>query len=251
MDGNIMTAYLLNPVFWAVVVIFLVFAAIGHKKGLIKMVISFASVFVTTALVMVLQPIISDSLVQTKFYNNLYETAAGFVSEELHKAVSETDTQKFVTNAQNEALQIINRMGGFLPKNISETIVKKIDQNPYEETVGQLVDRIADRFANIIMELGIFIVSFLIILILVKLVFAALNLISFLPVIHGVNKLAGMILGAAEGLCVVWIFFMVLTVFGGSALDSNLYVEIFKDIHCNQFLELLYNKNIIMNLLLK
>ena len=74
-----------------------------------------------------------------------------------------------------------------------------------------------------------------------------LGIISDLPVIGGLNRVAGGALGLGTGLIIVWILFIVITLL----YDTGLGKACFENIAENEFLTFLYNNNILMQYITK
>ena len=84
-----------------------------------------------------------------------------------------------------------------------------------EEVVsGYLADQILQALAVLI--------TLLLVGVLVRGIAFALGLASRLPVLHGLNKTAGLVFGLAEGVVLVWIFFFVITVFSTTEWGGRL-----------------------------
>lgn len=92
------------------------------------------------------------------------------------------------------------------------------------------------------------ILAFLIVMILVGVLVRgiafSLDLVSGLPIIHGLNKTAGMLFGVAEGLVAVWVFFFAVTVLsftetGGMLLRMTQQSAILSWLYRNNLLNLL------------
>ena len=89
-----------------------------------------------------------------------------------------------------------------------------------------------------------FLISLLMATILVRSVTWMLNLISRLPVIHGMNKIAGAFLGAAKFLIVIWILFLALTIICNTELGETALQIIKKD----YILSYLYDQDILIKI---
>ena len=72
-------------------------------------------------------------------------------------------------------------------------------------------------------------------------------MIEKIPVLKDVNKLMGLLLGVAEGLIVVWLFFALVT--ACSRFDWA--ASALADIGGNGFLSFIYDHNLIMSTLFK
>jgi len=69
----------------------------------------------------------------------------------------------------------------------------------------------------------------------------ALNLIAKLPLLRQINTVAGLAAGVAEGLLLVWILFVILTMFAGTEFGS----EAMSMIAENPLLDFLYKNNMV------
>jgi hypothetical protein len=87
-----------------------------------------------------------------------------------------------------------------------------------------------------------FAITFLILLIGLRVLCLVLDVISKLPVLHQINKLAGLIAGVVRGVIVIWLLCIVLTMFSGSELGKSCY----EMINESSFLGFIYNNNFIL-----
>ena len=69
-----------------------------------------------------------------------------------------------------------------------------------------------------------------------------LNVVTELPVIHGVKHLLGMGLGMMEALLVVWILFLVITIISNTELGM-VWMQMIWD---SRVLRFLYDKNVFL-----
>lgn len=83
-----------------------------------------------------------------------------------------------------------------------------------------VINKSLDReFGDAIMA-GMFLLVFIILIQVIKVILTAVKIFSKLPVINGLNKLLGTILGIVEGLILVWVGFIIITrydIFGKSS----------------------------------
>ena len=74
----------------------------------------------------------------------------------------------------------------------------------------------------------------------------SLNVVSRLPIISGLNRLAGAVLGGAEGIFFVWIAALLITLFSATAIG-----ELFlNQIESNIWLTWLYDHNMLGSILM-
>lgn len=76
-----------------------------------------------------------------------------------------------------------------------------------------LGDAVSGYLAEQILQTFAFLITLLLAGVLVRGIAFSLGLAAKLPVLHGINKLAGLVFGFGEGLLVVWIFFLWLRSF--------------------------------------
>lgn len=82
---------------------------------------------------------------------------------------------------------------------------------------------------------------------LTKLILDSCKLVSMLPVIHWLDKLAGAVLGITEGVFVVWTLFAVLGYFNFFGMETL----VMKQIETSRLLTILYHSNYVIYFLAK
>jgi len=90
-----------------------------------------------------------------------------------------------------------------------------------------------------------FLVTLLLVGALVKGIGISLNFVAKLPVLGGLNKAAGMVLGLAESVLVVWIGFIGITIGGSTDMGMKLLLMIAD----SQILTWMYQNNLLLGLL--
>lgn len=217
-----------------VLVVIAIFTIAGIIKGMVKIVLSLLSIVVTLVLVFMMNPILT-SLVKnnTTLYTSLYES----VESKIHiESMINIDKQ-------TEAIEQLN-----IPDVIKDKILENNTLESYAQMgVNSFNAYIVTSLTDIIFSGLIFAVSFLISFIVVKIVFKLLELISKLPGINQVNKLAGGVIGFAEGVLVVWIIMAIITVFGNTEFGT----VIFEQINSNPLLTFIYNYNLVTKYIIK
>lgn len=96
-----------------------------------------------------------------------------------------------------------------LPFGLDEFVSDLREEGVPVLSAGSLVESVstslAEKLANAIAWVGLFLISFLVILILWRLLARALNLVARLPGLHLLNKLGGIVLGAFQGMILLFI----------------------------------------------
>lgn len=90
-----------------------------------------------------------------------------------------------------------------------------------------------------------FLLSFLVITIVLKVTVLSLDAIANLPIIKGLNKAAGALLGLVQALAVIWLVFLALELCSGNE-THNFFMSC---VNKSEFLRFLFQENIIRKLL--
>ena len=127
-----------------------------------------------------------------------------------------------------------------LLENNNDEAYASLGVNSFGEYVGAYI-------AKIISDVLAFLLVMVLILIIVPILIKMLGIFNKLPVIGGMNRLAGGALGLAIGLAVVWVFFIIITLL----YSTKLGIACFACIESSEILQKLYDGNILMNAITK
>ncbi len=201
------------------VIIFLIaMIAYGYMRGLIKIVFSMVATIATIILAAVLTIPFSGVLKNTGIGDGI-EASVREIVEEAHiideESVMELD----------------------FPKAVLEPIAKgtKDAQDAIQEYV---IEELTDTIIKALTFLGLT----LIIYIVIRIIIGVLDVFSKLPIINGINKWAGAVIGLVQGLLFIWIASLILTAFS----DKEWAQEVFRQINDNGFLSFIYNNNMVI-----
>lgn len=111
--------------------------------------------------------------------------------------------------------------------------------------VNNFVDYVKQYAAKWIVNVVAFLLTFVVAFVIVRIVIFSLDALSELPVLHGVNRVAGGMMGLGFALLFVWIAFMVITLL----YTTDLGKQCFAFIGDSKALTFLYNNNIILKVL--
>ena len=223
----------MNWLFW-VVVAFVAFHIIdGLRRGFIRKVVSALSLVVTLVLVTYLTPQITTFIQEnTSLHENLQEKCSSiFLNEEYNEDVK-TDQVLMIENMD-------------LPENIKEMLLENNNTEAYDLlAVSGFHDYVGAYLANLIINALAYLIAFVIIWTALRAILLAFDIVTKLPILHGINKLAGGVLGLVYGVALVWIAFLLVTIL----CNGDLGRQFFGLISENPFLLFLYNQNVIMKI---
>ena len=223
----------MNWLFW-VVVVFLGYHVIdGLRRGFIRKAVSAVSLVITLVLVTYLTPQITT-----------------FVQDHtsIHEKLSEKCSEILLNSNYNESLktdQVLIIEDLELPENIKEMLLENNNTESYNLLqVSGFHEYIGADVANLSINALAYLLSFILIWTALQLLLMALDVVTKLPILRGLNQLAGGALGIVYGVALVWIAFLLVTVL----CNGNLGRTFFELIKENSFLLFLYNQNVIMKI---
>ena len=220
----------MNWLLIAVLAVLAVCAFRGMKVGLIKTVFSVCSTIVVLLLTLWISPQVSKWMQGN-------ENVFGYFSEQVDRVVDFSGVGETIS----EQMEFINQLP--LPGKLKEAIQEDNNADTYAQlAVNNFEAYVVNYLTCIIINAVAFVVTFLVLRIVVTIVSLVLNLVSKLPIIHGMNKLAGLAAGLIHGIILVWIAFVLITMFGGSEFGSST-LRLIGD---SRLLEFLYDNNLIL-----
>lgn len=222
----------MNWVLIAVIAIIALLGFIGLKKGLIKMVFSLVSTIVALLVAMLFSPVVSGMM-----KNN--EAIVGFFDEKIGAIVDFTSEEaQEETESKQESL--IDSLP--LPETFKESLSENNTLDNYAAMQAQNFEEyVCRQITNMIINAIAFVVTLLLAVIALAILCNALNLLAKLPLLRQINAAAGLAAGAAEGLLLVWILFVILTMFAGTEFGSDAMSMIAE----NPLLDFLYKNNLV------
>ncbi len=218
---------MVNPLILDIVAIVLILIAVieGRSRGFVRMLWRVGAWLVTLVLVLILvKPVtewaMTTDTVQKMIYNFSHEFALDMVKSNVNALTPE------------KISEITNIPVMLIPENWGSTV-------PIEDGAVSLAQNVAAVLVKLVTALGLFIV----IRILMSIVFRILNLATKLPIIKGVNRLLGMVMGLIN---IMFIFYIVLGV-AALCIDSGSQWDI--AINSTYIVKYFYNNNILLNLI--
>lgn len=220
----------MNYLLIIVLAILAVNALIGMKAGFIKTVFSLCSMIVAMVFTLWLSPYVNNYMTNNA---TIYKSISSGVEKVL--PAIEKNADKKVEKAT------INKMT--LPNSIKKSLIKNNKKEIYDQlSVKTFKGYMKKYLTGIVINALAFSVTFILLLVLLWVICIALNIISKLPLLNQINKMAGLLAGLVHGLVVVWLLFILLTVFGSSEWGQKAMEMISKD----EILSIIYNNNVIL-----
>ncbi len=209
----------------------------GHYRGLIRLAVSMTLLAVTLAAVHFALPY-AAAFIRDK--TPLYGQIMDGIGDAFGISGAEEDFGADVPDARipDEQRRFIEEMP--LPDDLKELLIENNNDGVYQLLgVDVFAEYIGNYLANVIINLISFVVLFLVIYVTLKFLAGLLNLAAKLPVLSGVNRLAGALLGGLEGLFFLWLASLAVTVFSSSPWAS----AVLEQVEASPWLSFLYHYN--------
>lgn len=178
------------------IILFIVLTVRGYKKGFLRMIVYFGGMIFVLIMAKRATPVIADFFINN---TNVYEDVRKMVADELIEKNAARDN----TDEDNQVITINSY-------NLPEILKSDLIINNTREVYNRLLvtvfeDYVSVYLAKILIRFLAFIIVFIVLFIAFKMVLAFTNLISKIPIIKGINKLAGGIVGFLEAYFIVQI----------------------------------------------
>ena len=200
----------------------------GHYKGFIRMAVSAASLIITLIAVNAVMPQVTSYLKQT-----------------IENAIGEAIGMDESADADTPAAQRQKIEGLKLPERLKEGLVANNNHEVYRLLGAETFSRyVTGYLVNNMVNLTVYLLLFGVLFGTLQIISRCLDIVARLPVIYGVNKLAGAALGAAEGLVFLWLFCLLVTAFSAAEWGA----ELGRLIEESSWLSYLYDHNLLVTL---
>ena len=217
----------------AVAVYLLVMVLYGHYRGAIRMAVSVAALAATFAVVHVATPHV------TAFIKNetpIYQ----WISKEMEKKLLPRQGLENIPVGQ-EMLGALN-----LPEELEELLADRMGEAESILDIEDLINPVVDYLAETVINAVAFVVLFILIYIAAQILIRWLDLITKLPVLSGINKLAGALLGGIQGLFFLYLALLLVTAFSTKPWAQSVIAQIESSV----WLSFLYHYNLVSKLVL-
>ncbi|MBR2593021.1 MAG: CvpA family protein [Firmicutes bacterium] len=194
-----MTPEKLDIIFLLIIV---VPAVVGLIRGFVKTALGFLPIPIAIIGTYFIAPPVCSWARGTRFYEILYEKiSTSFKFEGVLNVYGAANATEYVNNM---------RIPQFL-----KTALLNNDNSVVKGILGttDVHSYISGFLANICMNVIVVIIIFVVILIICYIILALLDMLSNLPVLSFFSRFFGMIVGAIQGLAIIWILGIILTYF--------------------------------------
>lgn len=226
-----------NWMFICALILVVGMVVIGCAVGFFKMLLSTFALILALAGAYFLGGPISDKVAESGIGRSVEKRIETFVNENVKVMPSEESIAQ-----QNEVIQNLP-----LPERITKHIVAHNNKDTYEQLGVDKFPSFLTKFTtNMVIDAAVYVIVFLVLLIALHILIYLLDIASMLPIINGLNHLAGALLGFIYGVAILWFFFILVSAFPTVEFFANCQ----KMITDNNILGTMYDNNLLMRLLM-
>lgn len=208
----------------------------GFSRGLVKEIISFISVFAAMALVWVVNPHVEEFLENN---TGVYP----YIEEQINDSFEKNFPEIHQQEEQDDYVEELQ-----LPQFLKKNILQNNNAETYKiMSVYSFGDYIKEYLIKVLKSIVSFLLSFILIIVLLKVSGSILEILVSFPVLKQTNKIAGAVLGGGKCLVFIWVLLMAFTVCAQTEWGKMGIELIEKDL----IMKSLYDNNLLMKLLLE
>lgn len=223
----------------AVILFLIVEVLIGLKRGFVKMALSLLAVVIALMITSAVGSYVKDMLTEyTSWQSGIQESIQNSFDTYLEDQLNILEPEQ--ENALLDQLPIPDVLTGILKENNNSSVYEKLG-------VDSLTNYVSFYLADMVMTAIAYVITFISILILLKIVFHFLNLVTRVPGLRQLNSVAGGILALVQGLILLWVLCLVLTAFA----NTDWGIQAMEMVKESSFLSLIYNHNLLLQILLE
>lgn len=219
---------------WGAGIFLLLMVLYGHYRGFLRIAVAMSALVISIIVAQLATPHITSFLKNNTEIQQLAEQgllkAAGLEPESAD--VSE-NLQPSHQRILIEDLHLPQQMKDVLMENNNNEIYHRLGVETFLGYVGAYL---ADMVLNLVGSVVLFVVVYLSLRLLVR----WLDLVAKLPILSGINQIAGAILGGIRGLLWLWAGFLVADLFASAPWATAVLTQI----HQSHWLTFLYQNNL-------
>ncbi len=224
---------------FCIIAILIMSALIGLKRGIFKTLFGFLAIVLSIVATYFASPYISSVIIEyTEIDNRIEDTIYKKIETDTQKSVAESlknagikddlsklteeETRYILENDPDKETQIKHIDSLNLPDNIRSIFITNNNDNMYDLLgVTSFYRYIARYTARLIVNVIAFAATFVVLrLVLFLISFIISRTMEESPVLSGMDRLAGMVLGLGVGVVMVWVFMIVAGIAFGSEFDN-------------------------------
>lgn len=220
---------------WLLLVVGLVivgFMVVGYIRGFIKSIFSLCSILVIMIAACFIAPLVDHYVEKnTQVYAVVEERCIAHYEKKALEIANKQELNK--SGAEEEALSTLEiKYNKVLQEKLKREIYKQADETGVFEKIGKAT-------ANMIIESLIFLLTIIVLWLVLHVIEGILDLVAKLPVLKGINRILGMLVGLLGGVVFIWALAFLLSLCSTTQIGKDL----LQMVTSNHILNLIYENN--------
>lgn len=217
----------------AVTIIVLIIIALcvwsGCSRGLFRTVLVAGATILAIVLSSYATPYVSSGLQK---YTNIDEKVEAYIISALELEATPESTSK------NEEIMIIDSLP--LPEALKMAVINNNNSDVYNTwNIASFYEYITHYLCCIVMNCLAFVLVQLVLTIIFQMLLYTSHKLTEIPILHGIDKTGGFLLGLLQALAIIWSVFIFISLIGNTPLGMNIYAQISD----SKFLNWVYEHN--------
>ena len=179
----------------------------------------------------------SSDLAKYGISENVLDGLTNGDNSEMEKIIENAEIPKDLQETAIRSADIPGVFKTLLLKNNTEAMYKELGVTTFAQYVGAYL-------ARMIINVVAFLITFIVVTLILRAVIFALDVVTELPVIGCLNRIAGAGLGIGIAIVIVWVIFIIFTLLYTTSVGRNIYTMI----QNNTWLKLIYDYNPLMKI---
>lgn len=208
----------------------------GFSRGLFQTILVAGATILAIVLSGYATPYVSEGL---RKYTNIDEKIEEYIITTLELDITQDSTSK------NEEMAVIDSLP--IPDALKMAVINNNNSDVYNQwNITGFYDYIDQYLSGIVINC----LSFILVQVILTIVFLILlytsHRLTDIPILHGIDKIGGIILGLVQALAIVWSLFIFISLIGNTPLGMDAYAQISE----SKILNLLYENNWLLDIIL-
>ena len=214
-----------------VVIAFLIFFLIfGYIRGFLKIILTTMALVVTIVVAGLLAPTVAGLLESSFIGKNIDKRIGTYLEKTIDDPVVNS-----VDSVQNA---VIDKLP--LPKYMREDIRENNTAGEYVELkVTNFTGYLRTRLVTIIVKVIACVLLLIVIYVIIRILLRISGAINKIPIIGGINRIFGAIIGLLEGLLILWCICLIITMFASTKFG----MQVVDVINGSKVLKFIYDRN--------
>ncbi len=159
------------------------------------------------------------------------EELKGYIQQyfpDYYSSLTQASTENLNELTRIEQTKLIRQLP--VPQFLQDLILNYNNEQGYAKLgVERFGDYLVSFLADIILNIAAFLLTLLVTHLIIWAILAGLKVFDHIPFLHGINHAGGLVVGALQGVLVVWLLMLILSAMSGTSVGGDILQMVNKD----------------------